>query len=81
MNIIRSAKSFKNHAKFMPDILNINTRIMHYKPRLVRTLARFRLGERGPSLHGGITNDLSEPYGNLSKISPHHEICSEILFQ
>ena len=23
MNIITSAKSFKNHAKFMPDILNI----------------------------------------------------------
>ena len=77
MNIIRSAKSFKNHAIF---ILNINTRIMHYKPRssqescitnqdpVMIILARFWSGHHGQILPGSMTSDLSEPYGNLGKI-------------
>ena len=34
MNIITSAKSFKNHAKFMPDILNI----LHKHAKIFQTL-------------------------------------------
>ena len=53
----------------MPDILNINTKesyIINQDP--VGTLARFRSGHHGQILPGSITNDLSEPYGNLGKI-------------
>ena len=32
MNIIRSANFFKNHARFMPDVLNINLCIVTIDP-------------------------------------------------
>ena len=35
---------------------------------LIVILARFWAGHHGQILHGSITNDLSEPYGNLGKI-------------
>ena len=47
-------------------VLNINSSIIIQDP--VRTLARFMSGHHGQILPGRITNDLSEPYGNLGKI-------------
>ena len=35
---------------------------------LMVILARFWSGHYGQILHGSITSDLSEPYGNLGKI-------------
>ena len=49
INIIRGAKSFKNHARFMPDILNINTIIMHYKPRSSQNLGKIQVGTMAKS--------------------------------
>ena len=63
--IITSAKSFKKQDS-LPHILNINSCIIIQDP--VRTLARFMSGHHGKILPGRITNDLSEPYGNLGKI-------------
>ena len=60
MIVIRSAKSF------MQDILNINSCFINQD--LVRTLIRFGSGHHGQILHGSITSDLSECYGNLVKI-------------
>ena len=53
-------------ARFMSHILNINYCIIIQDP--VRTLARFMSGHHGQILPGRITNDLSEPCGNLGKI-------------
>ena len=50
----------------MPHILNINSCIIIQDS--VRNLTRFMLGQHGQTLPGRITNDLSEPYGNLGKI-------------
>ena len=32
-----------NLSRFMPDILNINTRIMHYKPRSSQNLGKIHV--------------------------------------
>ena len=84
MNVIRSAKSFKNHARFMPDILNKKQESCILKQDPVRTLARFRSGHHGRILPGSITSDLSERYGNLGKIlvsSPWPNLLDSKLFR
>ena len=45
-----SANSFKNHARFMPDILNINTRIMHYKLRSSQNFGKIQIRSPWPNL-------------------------------
>ena len=57
-----SANSFKNHARFMPDILNINTRIMHYKLRSSQNL-----GKNSDQVTMA-KSCLVEPYDNIDKI-------------
>ena len=60
-------ESCKIHARYLKYIYkNHALCIINQDP--VRTLAIFRLSHHGQILCGSITNDLSEPYGDLGKI-------------